>query len=153
MPFRSKCWSSGGLTSSIWRAPTTVLDARSSHTSCGASCNQTAACVAFDFCDHVPASGDAQASCRLYKPNTPRLGPNEDDRLYCTAQSAPTGWETVVQPGGAKGGQTIGMHHIDVISNNMTATFVRLRLLQVLDAPRPPMISFRVLDTRTSPSS
>ena len=132
--------------------------AQMSEASCGASCNQTVGCVAFDFCDHVPAGGDSQAACRLYKPNSPRLGPNEDDRLYCTAQPGPgpgpgpasKGWVAVVEPGGAKGGQTIGTHHIDVIGNNMTATFVRLRLLQVLDAPTLPMVSFRVLDTRAS---
>ena len=44
----------------------------------------------------------------------------------------------------AKGGQTIGTHHIDVV-NATAVRFVRLRLLQVLAAPVHPLVSFRVL--------
>ena len=40
-------------------------------------------------------------------------------------------------------GQTVGTHHIDIVS--ASATSVRLRLLDVLEAPVPPLLSFRLL--------
>jgi len=54
-------------------------------------------------------------------------------------------WKNIVNPNTTKGGNTIGTHHIDRVNLNVTSTSVRLRLLQVLDAPVLPLISFRVL--------
>ena len=62
--------------------------------------------------------------------------------------SSSSSWRPLVSPASSKGGQTIGTHHIDVIDGigpATNATFVRLRLLQVLPAPVLPLISFRVL--------
>jgi alpha-L-fucosidase len=128
-----------------------------SEAACGARCVATARCVAFDFCTHVPQGGDAQAACRMYEANTPRLGPGAggvDGRQYCTLAPAPAppvgaAWQPIVSAAlSPKGGVTIGTHHIDVLGSGAIATFVRVRLLAVLDAPRPPLVSFRALDTR-----
>lgn len=43
----------------------------------------------------------------------------------------------------AKGGMTIGTHHIDIV--NATGRFVRLRMIKVIPASVDPLISFRVL--------
>lgn len=52
-------------------------------------------------------------------------------------------WMPLINSSSTKGGQTIGTHHIDRV--NVTAAFVRLRLLQVLHAATLPRISFRAL--------
>ena len=60
-------------------------------------------------------------------------------------------WTTLVNGSSAKGGQTIGTHHIDIV-NNATARFVRLRLLNVLGAGAVlPLVSFRVLKVEVPP--
>eukprot|EP00937_MAST-01D_sp_MAST-1D-sp2_P000261 g261.t1 len=61
-------------------------------------------------------------------------------------RAAATAWQPIVTATSPKGGRTIGTHHIDVVG--LRATFVRVRLLQVFEAPRPPLISFRIFDTR-----
>ena len=57
-------------------------------------------------------------------------------------------WRTIVSPASVHGGQTIGTHHIDMV-NATGASFVRLRLLEVLPAPTVPLVSFRVLRVAT----
>ena len=59
----------------------------------------------------------------------------------------PASWTALVNRSSTKvGGQTIGTHHIDAVT--ATARFVRVRLLSVLEAPKPPQITFKVLDVR-----
>jgi hypothetical protein len=100
----------------------------------------------------------------VYGPNTPRLGdPGADNRTYCTTTNPPPseGWFPIVTKATTtKGGLTIGTHHIDTVVSPLpsaanaaatatatsTAMFVRVRLLEVLDAARPPLLTFKVLN-------